>query len=193
MQARSAAAADTREAIVQAALHTFMTEHSFSIALEPVARRAGVSTKTLLRHFGSRDNLIETAWRRAYQDVLAERTTPPDDPDAALSILIAHYEVRGLTALGVLAEEGDDPRAKRMNDAGRSGHRAWVEEVFRSQLPLDGPDRNRALDALVVVTDVYAWKLLRLDRALSVDEVHDRMTLMTTAVLGACSSPTIHQ
>ncbi len=190
MQSRGAAAAATREAIVQAAIDTFMTEHSFSIALEPVARRAGVTTKTLLRHFGNRDSLIEAAWQRVYRDVVAERTPNTDEPDSALSVLIGHYEIRGLTALGVLAEEDDDPRAKRMNDAGRVGHRAWVEDVFGSQLPASEPERSRALDVLVVATDVYAWKLLRLDRGLSAAEVHDRMTLMTSAVIAACGRST---
>ncbi len=190
MQSRGAAAAATREAIVQAAIDTFMTEHSFSIALEPVARRAGVTTKTLLRHFGNRDSLIEAAWQRVYQDVVAERTPSTDGPDAALSVLIDHYETRGLTALGVLAEEDDDPRAKRMNDVGRAGHRAWVEDVFGARLPEPGPERSRALDVLVVATDVYAWKLLRLDRGLSPVAVHDRMTLMTSAVITASGGPT---
>jgi hypothetical protein len=34
-----------------------------------------------------------------------------------------------------------------------------------------------------VATDVYSWKLLRRDRDLSVDDVRDRMLLMTGAVL----------
>ena len=43
--------------------------------------------------------------------------------------------------------------------------------------------RCRLVDVLVVATDVYAWKLLRLDRGLSVDDVADRMLLMTEALL----------
>ena len=35
---------------------------------------------------------------------------------------------------------------------------------------LEGPARERRLDALVVLTDVYAWKLLRRDMARSVTE-----------------------
>jgi hypothetical protein len=36
---------------------------------------------------------------------------------------------------------------------------------------------------LVVATDVYTWKLLRRDRGLSVEEVGDRMLLISSAVL----------
>jgi hypothetical protein len=45
------------------------------------------------------------------------------------------------------------------------------------------------VDVLVVATDVYAWKLLRLDRGLSVDDVTDRMLLMTEAVLAQARTP----
>jgi hypothetical protein len=42
----------------------------------------------------------------------------------------------------------------------------------------------------VVATDVYSWKLLRLDRRLDVDDVRDRMLLICDAVLaGAKASP----
>jgi hypothetical protein len=34
-----------------------------------------------------------------------------------------------------------------------------------------------------VVTDVYCWKLLRRDRGLTVEDVRDRMALLSEAVL----------
>jgi hypothetical protein len=40
-----------------------------------------------------------------------------------------------------------------------------------------------------VATDVYAWKMLRLDRGLSVDDVADRMGLMTEALLAEARTP----
>ncbi|OBA75031.1 hypothetical protein A5641_26115 [Mycobacterium sp. 1554424.7] len=185
MRARGEAKAATREAVISAAIDTFAAERSFSVTLGPVAERAGVTVKTILRHFGSREALIEAAWSRAFRDAVAERSALPGDLDASLTALIAHYERRGPMILGVLAEEDEDPRAQHMCDAGRVAHRAWVEEVFEACLPQAREDRCRLIDALVVATDVYAWKLLRLDRGLSVDEVHDRMQLMTEAVLAA--------
>ena len=35
---------------------------------------------------------------------MAERTPPSDDPEAALKVLIAHYERRGDMVLAMLAE-----------------------------------------------------------------------------------------
>jgi AcrR family transcriptional regulator len=174
----------TRDAIVRATIDAFMAERSFAITLPTIAERAKVTVKTVLRHFGSREAVIEAAWAQAYDEVMAERTPPLGDLEGALKVLIAHYERRGSIGLVMLADE-NDPRAVRMNSAGRLAHREWVEEVFADRLPEQAAARTRLVDVLVVATDLYAWKLLRIDRGLSVDDVHDRMLLMTEALLTA--------
>ena len=189
MAIREQAKNATREAILRAAIDTVMAERSFSITLPAVAERADVAAKTVLRHFGSRDALIEAAWAQALHEVLEERTPPPGDPEAALRVLIEHYERRGRVGLVMLATEQEDARAQRMSAHGRLHHRAWVEEVFGPQLPEPPAERSRLIDVLVVATDVYSWKLLRLDRGLSVEDVHDRMLLMTQSVLTARRVP----
>lgn len=185
MRARKEATAATRSAIVAAAVDSVMAQRSLAVTLGAIADRAGVTVKTVLRHFGSRDALIEEAASRALHDVLLERMAPPGDPEQALAVLIEHYERRGDPVLGILAEETNDPRARRICDAGRTLHRDWVEAVFGAQLPVYSVERSRLVDALVVATDVYAWKLLRRDRGLSVDDVRDRMLLISRAVLAA--------
>ena len=188
MGARQQAKTETRDAIIKAAIDTFMAERSFAITLPAVAERADVTVKTVLRHFGSRDALIDAAWSHAYDEVMAERVPPLGDADAALRVLIAHYERRGEMVLTVLADE-NEPRASRMTVAGRLAHREWVEEAFADRLPEGIDARTRLIDVLVVATDVYAWKLLRLDRGLSADDVHDRMCLMTEALLTGAAAP----
>ena len=188
MGTRQRAKTATRDAILQAAIDTFMAERSFAITLPAVAERAEVTVKTVLRHFGNREALIDEAWSHGWDDVMAERTAPLDDADAALRVLIAHYERRGEMVLTMLADE-NDPRARQMTDAGRLAHREWVEEVFAGRLPEGIDARCRLIDVLVVATDVYAWKLMRLDRGLSVDDVHDRMCLMTEALLAGAPTP----
>jgi AcrR family transcriptional regulator len=187
MGARQEAKDATRDAIVAATIDTFMAERSFAVTLPAVAERAGVTVKTVLRHFGSRDALIEAAWAQARDEVLAERTPPTDDVDTAIRVLIEHYERRGDMVLTVLADDSD-PRAVRMNSTGRLEHRAWVEDVFGSRLPDDEASRSRLVDVLVVATDVYCWKLLRRDRGLSTDDVCDRMLLLTESVLAGAAS-----
>jgi AcrR family transcriptional regulator len=188
MSGRQQAKCATRDGIIRAAIDCFMAERSFTVTLPAVAERADVTVKTVLRHFGSRDALIDAAWSQAHDEIEAERRIAPGDPVGALRVLIEHYERRGLMVLAMLSEE-NEPRALQMTNAGKLGHRKWVKEVFAAQLPESDEARSRLVDVLVVATDVYAWKLLRLDRELSVDEVHDRMTLMTAALLAKGTTP----
>lgn len=183
MRARKQTTAATRSAVVQAAIDSVVAARSLGITLGSVADRAGVTVKTVLRHFGSREELIEAAYLQILQEVLAERTVTSCEPERALTVLIKHYERRGDMVLGLLAEEDDDPRARRMCDTGRTLHRKWVDEVFGAGLPVEPSERARIIDALVVVTDVYCWKLLRRDRGLTVEDVRDRMLLLSEAVL----------
>lgn len=183
MRARNESTAATRSAIVAAAIDAVTAERSLGITLGSVAERAGVTVKTVLRHFGSREALIEAAYLAVRQAVLAERVPPYGDAEAAMTVLIEHYEGRGDMVLGLLAEEDDDPRARLMCEGGRTLHRKWVEDVFGGDLPIEPHERDRIVDALVVATDVYSWKLLRRDRGLTVAEVRDRMLLMTDGLL----------
>jgi hypothetical protein len=51
---------------------------------------------------------------------------------------------------------------------GREWHWGWVQRVFAPLLTdLRGAARRRRVAALVALTDVYTWKLLRLDLGLS--------------------------
>jgi AcrR family transcriptional regulator len=156
---------------------------SLGITLASVADRAGVTVKTVLRHFGSREELVEAVYLQILQEAMAERAVTSREPERALTVLIEHYERRGDMVLGLLAEEDDDPRAREMCDTGRALHRKWVAEVFDTGLPVAPSERARITDALVVVTDLYCWKLLRRDRGLAVEDVRDRMLLLTEAVL----------
>jgi AcrR family transcriptional regulator len=187
MSTRAQAKTATRDAIIQAAIDTFMAERSFAVTLPAIASRANVTVKTILRHFGSRDALIEAAWSRAFADVVAERRPPPDDPPGAVRVLLAHYERLGEMVLAILAEE-NEPRAAQMNREGRLVHRQWVEDAFAGRLPGDADLRSRLVDVLVVATDVYCWKLLRLDRGLSADDVYDRMLLMVESLLASAAT-----
>nr|WP_207384054.1 TetR/AcrR family transcriptional regulator [Mycolicibacterium komanii] len=183
MSTREAAKLGTRDAIIDACVQACMAQRSFGVTLATVAERAGVTVKTVLRHFGSRDDLLDAAFQRAYDEAIAERTSPPGDIESALDALIAHYERLGDVVLAMLAQDDSDARAQRMNATGRLTHRAWVEEVFDEHLPSGHDTRSRVVDALVVATDVYCWKILRRDRKLSVPEVRDRILLLTEAVL----------
>ena len=116
--------------------------------------------------------------------MVAERVAPDGDDDAALAALVDHYAERGAFSLEMLARERTDPRAAAVTSGGKRLHRTWVETVFGDRLH-DGAERDALVDLLVVATDVYAWKLLHLDRALPAAVVVARMRTMTDAILAS--------
>ena len=168
-----------------------------TISLAAVAADAGVSVQTVLRQFGSREELIDAAVEVAHQQIATDRTAPPDDVPAALSALVDSYEKGGDASILLLGQEPSDPRAARIATLGREFHRTWVEDVFTHLLgDAAGPQREEMIDMLVIATDVYTWKLLRRDRGLKRDVVQERMVKLAEAVVGggrswltSCSPP----
>lgn len=179
MVARAEAVAETRRRIIEA-LFELGRERMFpDISLDDVAAAAEVSVQTILRHFKSRAGLAEATMDYAIATVTEERHTPVGDVDAAVAVIVEHYEDRGRTALLMLAQESSDSQVAELTRRGRAMHRAWVTDVFA---PFAGA-RHPLIDLLVVATDVYTWKLLRIDRRHSQARTQQLMHHMVTALL----------
>lgn len=171
---RSEAARSTRDRIVRSAVDLAYERGDIEMTLEQIAERAGTTVRTIMRQFGSRDGVVEAGIELGSMEVAAERQDPGGDRDSSIRLLVEHYEKRGAFVLKILASEL--PGARRVTASGRLLHRDWVENVFTTRDPA-------LVDMLVVATDVYAWKLLRLDRGLSVATTADRMGRMTAAIM----------
>ncbi|HET6825212.1 MAG TPA: TetR family transcriptional regulator [Amnibacterium sp.] len=183
MVRRGAAVAATRERILAATIELGYEELDLDPTLERIAARAGVSVQTVLRRFGSRAALLDEALAAAQAAVADERLPAAPEQDPLLPLL-AHYRLRGTFSLRMLAREDTDARAAEITAGGKRMHRAWVGTAFAERLGRHAPGRREALiDLLVVATDVYAWKLLALDRHLADDVVLDRMRTLVDAIL----------
>jgi AcrR family transcriptional regulator len=179
MVARAEAVAETRRRIIEA-LFELGRERMFpDISLDDVAAAAGVSVQTILRHFKSRAGLAEATMDHAIATVAEERRAPVGDVDAAVAVIVEHYEDRGRTALLMLAQESSDSQVAELTRRGRAMHRAWVTDVFA---PFAGP-HDPLIDLLVVATDVYTWKLLRIDRRHSRARTQQLIHRMVTSLL----------
>jgi AcrR family transcriptional regulator len=183
MRARAEAAAATRGRILRALLELHVERFHDQITLEDVARRAGVTGQTVLRHFGSREQLVTAAAERATIEVLAQRAAAPvGDVEGAVENLVDHYEGWGRSALRLLAQEERVPQLRAVADAGRAAHYAWVERTF-------GPFLAKTSDPLlrpklIALADVFTWKLLRLDLGLDRAETASALASMIRAVVG---------
>jgi AcrR family transcriptional regulator len=160
---RADSTAATRRAILDAAIELFREERDPDPSLERLAERAGCSTRSVLRHFGSKERLIEAAIADAVAEALEERRVEPGDVEGAVRKIVAHYEEQGdevMRWLGLAAERF--PLVRQVTEAGSRLHRDWVRETFAPDLEgLEAGERRRRVAALATVTDVYVWHLLR--------------------------------
>lgn len=179
MGARAEAVAETRQRIVDALFELGRERMLPDISLDEVAAAAGVSVQTILRHFQSRAGLTEATMDHAIARVSEERAAPVGDVDKAVAVIVEHYEDRGRTALLMLAQESSDLQVAELTRRGRVMHRTWVTDVFA---PFIGP-RDPLIDLLVVATDVYTWKLLRIDRRYSRARTEQLIHRMVTSLL----------
>jgi AcrR family transcriptional regulator len=174
MGARAQAVEATRRRILDATFALAQSTRIADIGLDAVAAAADVSVQTLLRQFGTRAGLMDAAMDHANRMIAEERATPAGDVDAAMRVLVDHYELRGDTALLLLSQEAE-VAVRPIVEAGKAAHRRWVRAAFA---PFDGDE-----DLLVVATDVYTWKLLRRDRGHSRARTETLMTQLVRALL----------
>ena len=168
MSARADAAAQTHQRILAAAIALFSDRAYDDVGLADVAHAAGVTVQTVLRRFGSKDGLGEAAAALATDGVRAARLgTPPGDVAAAMRNLAEHYEAWGDRSLRFLSQELRTPAMRKVTDAGRALHHAWVEQAFQPWLQAArGAARTRLRARLIAATDVYVWKIMRRDLGL---------------------------
>lgn len=134
------------------------------VSLEEVARAAGVTAMTVLRHFGGKPALVKEVEKRERARIIRSRQAPPGDIAEAVKVLYDHYEAMGDWGLRTQALEGRNPRVKKMLAGARAAHREWVETTFAPQLDLlDKLAREDVITSLVVASDLLTWKQLRRD------------------------------
>ena len=191
MVARAEAAEATHGRILEAARGLFGELPYDQVALQAVAARAGVTVQTVLRRFGSKEDLLAAvaAWRSA--GIRAERdATQVGDLAGAIANLVGDYEQWGDEVLHFLDQEARISAIREVTQQGRAYHHAWVRRVFAPLLRGAGAElRERRLAQLIAVTDVYAWKILRRDLGLGEDEVEEALRELAEQILQASPRP----
>lgn len=178
---------ETRRHILEAAGEIIATEEFDALSMRHVAATAGVSLSTVVRHFGTKDALLAALVSYGGDD--QERNEQrarmtPGDVVAAVRIVTEDYETAGQQLMHMLGQEHRYPALSNLLDVGRRGHRRWVRWAFGPQLDARGGTRQSQLeDLLVVATDVYTWKLLRIDGGRSARATRAALTELCEAVL----------
>ncbi|MBI3929398.1 MAG: TetR/AcrR family transcriptional regulator [Armatimonadetes bacterium] len=175
----------TREHLIEAAVELFSKQLFEATSLNEIAAAAGTTPQTLLRHFGSKEGLFQSALQASTEQVRREREAAPvGDIPGAVANLAEHYRQWGERVLRLLAREDASAQVRRVTDTGRTLHAEWVERTFGPQLDRHrGNLRSQKLDGLIALTDVYVWKVLCLDRKRTTGEYASLLEGLIRAVV----------
>lgn len=136
----------TRQAIIDAFLELAHEANSVSLSMPAVARRAGVSVRTLYRYFATKDELQDAVAYRAAQRAEATMSDPTLDRSTLALYLTALWRSFAVDVPAVQAEHatpvGRQLRAARLHDSRATTRRLSPEAA--------GDDE--AVDLLVALT-----------------------------------------
>jgi AcrR family transcriptional regulator len=182
--ARAVGEERTRTALLDAAQEAFFSSSWDQVSLETIAGRAGVTKQTLLRHFGSKDGLLEQGFLRGFERVRAQRmAAPAGDVEGAVDNLLDHYAEYGEQGLKIAAMNGGGLIAE-IGSGARQLHYDWVEHAFGDWLgAATGKQRGRLHGALVALCDVHTWAILARDLGLERTEVRATLVLAIRRLL----------
>ncbi len=184
--ARAEATQQTRRNIANAVVELWRRKELDQITLDEIAEEAGTTRQTLLRHFGSKDGLVDALIVEGTAIEEHRSQAAPGDVAGALTILLEHYERDGDAVLRGLGLENRSEAASKVIAHGRRVHRKWCEHVFGPFLPTPRrKDYQARVDAFVAATDIYLWKLLRRDLGRSVKQTREALELLLVGLTTA--------
>ena len=176
--ARARSEERTRVELLDAAERAYFSGSWERTTLADVAAEAGTTKQTLIRHFGSRDGLVQAGAERSFERIGEQRMAAPvDDIAGAVDNLLDHYDEVGERALVLSAARGDDAMGE-FAAAGKKFHHGWVDHAFGAWLSKRGSaERKRIRGALIALCDVQTWAIL--SRDLGFPRAQVRATLIT--------------
>lgn len=169
---RTARAERTRTALAEALL-ALLEEGDLTPTAERIARRAGVSERTLFQHFPERESLFQAAaLAQAAKITPLVGELPGDDAPVAERVdAFAAQRARVLERISPVRRAALQMEPSSETVAGwlravRDGAAAEVERVFAPELG-GRADRGELLSALVAASAWPAWESLRAHQGLS--------------------------
>jgi AcrR family transcriptional regulator len=184
MTARAATAEATRARIRASAVELYGRGAIEDFTLDEVARRAETTVQTVLRAFGSKDELIYAVLEELAAGGQFVKPAQAGDVGAAVAVFFDIYESIGDFVMARLNEEQRRPALRPSLDQGRDNHRDGVRTLFAPQLAARrGAAREQLLTMLIVLTDIYVWKLLRRDMAMNRPAAEAMVKRMISSVI----------
>ncbi|MEM7255372.1 MAG: TetR/AcrR family transcriptional regulator [Actinomycetota bacterium] len=165
------------DAALDVVLELFAEDAMFP-TIEQVAKRSGLSLRSLYRYFADPGELLEAAIRRgAQQSREASRihgfATGPLDTRIAefVAMRVRLWELRGAVLRATLANAARHPRVRHELAARRTDMRIQFEQQFERELSaMKGADREAVAAAGDLLTQMESVDFLRRHRQLTAEE-----------------------
>ena len=187
---RRARADRSRTAVVDAVLDLFR-EGVVRPSVDAVAERAGVSRRSVFRHYEDLQSLYAAAVEQHVQRITPLVQLVPCNGSLLerIETLVAHrarlYEE--MTPVRVVTERlgSPVPMIDEQVELGRVVLREQLIERFRPELEsAPGGEKDHLIDALEVVSSWSTWHVVRTKQCRSVDDARQVMVLALRGLLG---------
>ncbi len=172
----------TRQAILDAAFRMMQEEPATPFSHETVAARAGVSARTVYRHFPTRADLTLALWERL-RDVSGIRW-PRTEAEIlpALRILYDQFEAHSELTRASITSAANTGYPAHGSAEGRAAFREALADLL-ARLPADEGDRLIA--ACLAIYSAPFWQMLRDRGHLTASEAREAGVAAMDAVLTA--------
>lgn len=194
---RAEIAAETRDAILNAACEIIAEEGFEKIRMRMVAERAGVSTAALHYHFDNREKLFAEALRYSFEHTGRDVYHHPSETDTATKRL-ARIITASLPTTESLRREwamyqelwcraNREPQARSVAIELNRAQQGWIEETLADGIALGEFKRcdTVALAGLISsLCDGFGVQLMFGNPALSIDSARSAIWSQAAAVLG---------
>jgi TetR/AcrR family transcriptional regulator, regulator of autoinduction and epiphytic fitness len=188
LDGRSARALRTRNRVVDALLD-LIDEGDLRPSAADVARRAGVSLRSVFQHFDDLETLFRVAGERHRQRFAHLEPLPdlPEEVGPRAAAFVAHrahwMEAVSPMARAAALQAPFSPGIAAMQAASRSRHREALASAFAPELEL-ASDPERLLHALEVAAGWSTWEQLRTRAGLPADEAARVVERLLLALVG---------
>jgi AcrR family transcriptional regulator len=170
---RAEAMRATRERILDVAEELFVPHWFDEVTIADVARAAGVSSQTVVNHFGGKEQLyLAAVVERVGPGIEAVRAKAvPGDLDSIVEIACEDYETTGDGTIRLIAVAARSEELTVIVKHGSASHHAWIERCIAPWLDELSPATRRHKHVLIsAILDVSTWYTLRRTEGLSIAE-----------------------
>lgn len=195
MDGRRLRAAHNRDAVVGAVIEIIREQEGGPIpGAAEVAERAGVSERTVFRHFADLDSLFLAAATRQRPVLMAYLGPRPDFVELERRIAAVvrlrsrlYQEISAVRRVAATLAGEHESVAEVIDEANHIA-RQQLSEVFAPELARAGRDKSLALDELEIATAWATWESLQIYKRATPDRARRVITALVTAILSPYAS-----